>query len=190
MTYVSSAQFYNPTLDGYDRSQTNNLAKDDFLNLLVTQLQYQNPLEPMQDQEFISQLAQFSQLEQLENMNGSLETNSQVNYLMSQTIANTMATTLIGKDVIAEGVDFVINEGDTADLSFELGADAAEATIDIYDEDGSLVRTVDLTDLPQGMNTYTWDGTDNSGQTVASGRYYIKATSDSKVATRPIMLLK
>ena len=171
MTYISSAQFYNPTLDGFDRNTSDELDKDAFLNLLVTQLQYQNPLEPMQDQEFVSQLAQFSQLEQLENMSSTLATNSEVNYLMSQSIANTMATTLIGKTVVAQGSDFHLGLDDEVKLSFELGTEAATTTINIFDENKSLVRTVTLSDQAGGMNTYTWDGKNNAGIDLAPGQY-------------------
>jgi len=135
MTYISDTRFYNPLVDGYDApGQNNNLGKNDFLNLLVTQLQNQNPMEPMADTEFIAQLAQFSQLEQLENMSRSLDTNSEVDYIMSQTIANTMATTLIGKGVVAEGSNFSLTPGENTDLSFNLNAEAATVTINIFDE--------------------------------------------------------
>jgi flagellar basal-body rod modification protein FlgD len=172
MTYITNnTQFYNPTLDGFDRNTSQDLDKNAFLNLLVTQLQNQNPLEPMQDQEFISQLAQFSQLEQLENMSSTLATNSEVNYLMSQSIANTMATTLIGKTVVAEGTDFHLGIDDEVKLSFELGTEAATTTINIFNESKSLVRTVELSDLPGGINDYTWDGKNNAGIDLAPGQY-------------------
>ena len=140
MSNISDISFYNPLLDGYDRNMTKDLGKNDFLNLLVTQLKYQNPLEPIKDQEFVAQLAQFSQLEQLENMSESLTTNTQVDYVMSQTIANTMATTLIGKTVVAEGADFQLIAGENADLSFNLGTDAATVTVTIRNSSGSAVR--------------------------------------------------
>jgi len=177
MTYISDLQFYNPLYDGYDTAVDRNLGKDDFLNLLVTQLRNQNPLEPMQDQEFIAQLAQFSQLEQLENMNSSLATSTQVNYLMSQTIANTMATTLIGKTVIAEGADFFLTTNEDVDISFNLATEAASVEIKIFNDSGTLVRTIQLDDLPKGNNTCAWDGRNDEGGLLGSGDYSYEVTA-------------
>lgn len=177
MTYISDLQFYNPLYDGYDTAVDRNLGKDDFLNLLVTQLRNQNPLEPMQDQEFIAQLAQFSQLEQLENMNSSLATSTQVNYLMSQTIANTMATTLIGKTVIAEGADFFLTTNEDIDISFNLATEAASVEIKIFNDSGTLVRTIQLDDLPKGNNTCAWDGRNDEGSLLGSGDYSYEVTA-------------
>ena len=183
MSYiVQDATFYNPTHDGIQRNMgSDSLGKDDFLKLLVTQLQFQDPMEPMQDQEFVAQLAQFSQLEALENMSNTLDTNSEVDYIMSQTIANTMATTLIGKQVIAEGSDFVLKDDSEAELSFDLGGDAANVVVNIYDEDGDLIRTIELENLSEGMNTVTWDGKNGSGTRVSAGTYSYKvhATTSS-----------
>ena len=171
MSNISDISFFNPLLDGYDRNMTKDLGKNDFLNLLVTQLKYQNPLEPIKDQEFVAQLAQFSQLEQLENMSESLTTNTQVDYVMSQTIANTMATTLIGKTVVAEGADFQLIAGENADLSFNLGTDAATVTVTIRNSSGSAVREIQMESVPGGDTTYSWDGRDDNGSPVSPGDY-------------------
>jgi len=173
MNTIGEINYVNPGYGRQDSRQTssNIMGKNDFLNLLVTQLRYQDPMQPMQDQEIVAQLAQFSQLEQLENMSGSLDTATQVNYLMSQTIANTMATTLIGKTVIAEGADFELTTGEDADLSYNLGTDAAVVTIKVKNDTGAVVRTVEIHDQNAGNNTYVWDGRDDNGTRVAPGKY-------------------
>ena len=79
------------------------MEKDEFLKLLVTQLSHQDPLKPMESHEFASQLAQFSSLEQLQNMNGTMEESIMSDYMMTQSINNTLATTLIGKTAVANG---------------------------------------------------------------------------------------
>ncbi|MCG8402501.1 MAG: flagellar biosynthesis protein FlgD, partial [Firmicutes bacterium] len=84
-------QIINETTSGSEERNLGELDKDDFLNLLVTQLQYQDPLQPMKDTEFISQMAQFSSLEQMQNLNQSAST--------------TQAVSLIGKNVVANIVD-------------------------------------------------------------------------------------
>ena len=154
-----------------------NMGKEEFLNLLVTQLRYQNPLEPMKDTEFVAQLAQFSSLEQLSNINTTLDNSSQLDYVLSQTIANTMATTLIGKEVIATGnqINHSYDSGET--LHFNLAANAASAEIKIYDEKGALVRTIETNDLDSGLNSIEWNGNDESGANIAAGTYTFEVTA-------------
>ena len=148
-----------------------NLGKEDFLNLLVTQLRYQDPMEPMQDSDFVAQLAQFSSLEQLSNINTSLDYSTQLDYILSQTIANTMATTIIGKEVVADGNSIYHQYETDSRLHFDLDADARDVEINIYDKAGTLVRTITEQDLDSGKNYIVWDGKDNSGSNVAGGEY-------------------
>jgi flagellar basal-body rod modification protein FlgD len=156
---------------------SSNLGKDDFLNLLVTQLRYQDPLEPMQDSDFVAQLAQFSSLEQLSNINTTLGYSSELDYILSQTIANTMATTIIGKEVVAEGNAIYHQYETDSKISFDLESDAHTVEVKIYNETGSLVRTILEQDLEQGMNHVTWDGKDDSGSNVAGGDYTFEITA-------------
>lgn len=168
-----------PTIGGapvYDPSATrafgsSRLGKDDFLNLLVTQLRYQNPLEPLKDSDFVAQLAQFSSLEQLENINSTLGYSAELDYILSQTIANTMATTIIGKEVVAGGNTVYHTYDSNDDLHFRLDAYAADIEISIYNDSGTLIRTLTLEDLEEGMNSCDWDGKDDSGTNVAGGEY-------------------
>ncbi len=158
----------NENVTGRGRS---NLGKTDFLNLLVTQLRYQNPMEPMQDTDFIAQLAQFSSLEQLSDINTSLGYSTELDYVLSQTIANTMATTIIGMEVVAEGN--LISHTYEADESvhFELAADAVNIKVKIYDQAGALVRTISAENLEKGKNIIEWDGKNDSGTKLAGGEY-------------------
>lgn len=180
MNTIGEISYSNPySADGSTLSSaaSETMGKNDFLNLLVTQLRYQDPMNPMQDQDFIAQLAQFSQLEQLENMSKSLDTATQVDYIMSQTIANTMATTLIGKTVIAEGSDISLSGNESNKLSYNLGAAASNVTIKITNADGTTVRTVTLKNQAAGNNTYTWDGRDDKGKLLDDGNYSYEVTA-------------
>ena len=89
--------------EGKDRSS--NLGKDEFLNLLVTQLQYQDPLEPQDDKEFIAQMAQFSSLEQMQNLNNSFSD------FMSYSLVGKYATAEYGTDTIDGYIESVVNTG-------------------------------------------------------------------------------
>jgi flagellar basal-body rod modification protein FlgD len=180
MNTIGEINYSNPySSDGSKLTEaaSNAMGKDEFLNLLVTQLQYQDPMNPMQDQDFIAQLAQFSQLEQLSNMSKSLDTSTQVSYLMGQTIANTMATTLIGKTVVAEGSEVNLSGDESNQLSYNLGAAAANVTIKIANADGTTVRTVSLKNQAAGNNSYTWDGHDDKGNLLGDGTYTYEVTA-------------
>jgi flagellar basal-body rod modification protein FlgD len=170
----------NTTAGATSQTQTtgnSSLGKDEFLNLLVTQLRYQDPMEPMKDTDFVAQLAQFSSLEQLSSINSNLDTSSQLSYALSQTIANTMATTLIGKEVIATGNEIDHNSGHNDNLHFNLGADAATAEVKVYDSNGTLVRTIEAENLQSGLNSVNWDGKDDSGVTLSAGTYTFEVTA-------------
>ncbi len=158
----------NGTVTGRGKSE---LGKNDFLNLLVTQLRYQDPMEPMKDSNFIAQLAQFSSLEQLSSINTSLGNSTELDYVLSQTIANTMATTIIGKEIVAEGNSLHHTYEDDETVHFNLAADAKDVKVKIYDESGTLVRTITVQNLEEGKNSVGWDGKDDSGSKIAGGDY-------------------
>jgi flagellar basal-body rod modification protein FlgD len=155
-------------------SSRNTLGKDDFLRLFVTRLANQDPSSPMQDEQFIAQMAQFTQLEQLQNMNSNLEQALSADLMLSQTINNTMATSLIGRSVRVQSNSVVIGESGTADISFDLEKLAGDVTLKITNDDGSLVRALRMDHVPSGANDITWDGLDANGSPVAQGKYNLE----------------
>ena len=150
---------------------SNILGKDDFLRILVTQLRNQNPLNPMRSEEFAAQLAQFSSVEQLQNINSSLSRSIETNLLLNQSINNVLATTLIGRRVQALGNRVRLNEGESVALNFRLAAPAESVTVRIRDEAGRVVRTVEISGRPEGVQSYTWDGKDDAGNELPDGDY-------------------
>ncbi|MBW2100590.1 MAG: hypothetical protein JRG68_07535 [Deltaproteobacteria bacterium] len=143
------------------------LGKDDFLQLLVAQLKAQDPLNPMDNTEFTAQLAQFSSLEQLTNVNETLES-----LRISQTsLNNFQAVDYIGKSVQASGNAVYLTNGVSDDIHFELGADADAVFINMYDSTGGFVKTVESGALDAGQQTLNWDGTDSEGNQVPDGAY-------------------
>lgn len=153
------------------------LGKDEFLQMLVAQLRYQDPLEPMQDQEFIAQMAQFSSLEQMTNMNDNLTENLNWNYLLSQTINNTMATSLLGREVKANGSDVYIDNDTSAKLHYKLGAFAETVTIDIFDGSGKKIASHTVNQIGEGDQMFEWDGTTLSGDRAQAGTYSYTVTA-------------
>ena len=93
------------------------LSRDDFLQLLVTQLGNQDPLNPMDGQEFAAQLAQFSSLEQLININESMIQSGEINGLLAQSVNAGVAADLIGKTIEAEGDQFQYSGEDSTSLA-------------------------------------------------------------------------
>ncbi len=167
-TYSNGSIQQNSRLDNAD------MGKYEFLQLLVTQLKNQDPLSPMQSQEFAAQLAQFSSLERLMDIDTSLQQGMEADMMLAQTIHNTMATTFIGKEVLAYGDSFSLLSGEGAPLSFELADSVKEATIEIYDDNDKLVRTIKLTELDSGRHTIDWDGKDEAGNPLSGGTYHFK----------------
>jgi flagellar basal-body rod modification protein FlgD len=143
------------------------LGKDDFLKLFTTQLRYQDPLNPMDSTEFTSQLAQFSSLEQLTNINEQMSNL----VLFQNSLQNTLTTNLIGRKVKVDGAD--INLTDTAEINYTLSGDASEVKISISDSSGKIVREVNLGTQTAGNQNYVWDGKDSNGITLPEGKYTI-----------------
>jgi len=147
------------------------LGKEDFLKMLVAQMQNQNPLEPMKDQEFIQQMTSFSSLEQLQNMNDTLSQDVQWNMMLSQTISNTMATNLIGREVTAQANVTSITADGATPIKFTSDSFATGGTITIKDGNGKAVRTLTVSNIQPGDNSITWDGKDDNGDSLPSGSY-------------------
>jgi flagellar basal-body rod modification protein FlgD len=146
--------------------------KNMFLTLLVKQLQYQDPLNPMENTEFTAQLAQFSQLESIAEMNSNMELMAQY-----QSSLNSMtAASFIGKQVNASG-NIINYSGGESTIDFNLEDNAATVTVKIYNSEGTVVRTVDMSNVQDGDLSYTWDGKDNSGKTLSSGTYYFNISA-------------
>ena len=164
-----------PAIGGIAPAGNSSLGKDDFLKLLVAQLQAQDPLAPMEGQEFASQLAQFSSLEQLTNVNSNLEASQAFDLAMS----NSAALALIGKNIDAPGNTIDLKSGEVETLSFSLDGGAAEVGIDIFDSTGAKVSTVNLGAQKSGLSEYVWSGTDSSGALLPSGNYTFNITASN-----------
>lgn len=146
---------------------TKELGKDAFMQLLITQMTNQNPLEPMENTEFISQLAQFSTLELQQNMAAAMEL-----LALTQTAAtNSQMVNLIGKRVIVPGSEFTMDGEKPVELQFDLEGEAVPAQLIIKNSNGDLVRTIDLTKFEVGTNEIQFDGKDSNGDFLSPGNY-------------------
>ncbi len=147
------------------------VGKDGFLKMLVTQLKNQNPTDPMKGRDFASQLAQFSSVEQLTSIGDQLEAQKGGNRALMRSVNSGVATDLIGRTVEAEGNQFSRSgEGETT-LGMDLNSPASEVTVTIRDDAGNAVRTRTLDNVQAGSKEITWDGTSDAGNQVPDGDY-------------------
>lgn len=175
MTFISPI----PTDTNGQPRQTGSmsLGKDDFLQLLVKKLQYQDPLNPMQDEDFIAQLAQFSSLEQMNNISNGIAESNQWDLLQMQSLNNTMASGLIGKDIKAT-YDGVYVDGETdPTVSYRTSEYAEKISFVVKDAEGNTVVTLDETEIQPGTHSITWDGKDQMGNRVDAGLYTVEAVA-------------
>ncbi|WP_417584439.1 flagellar hook assembly protein FlgD [Pelagibacterium sp.] len=140
---------------------------DTFLQLLTTQLKNQNPLEPLDTNQFTQQLVQFTSVEQQLKTNEFLETMMQ----SSQNSTNAQAVGYVGKTVSASGATTDLIDG-RANWIYRVDAAAENTNITIKDAKGNVVYTENLS-LAAGTDQIVWDGTTSSGTKVTSGRFTI-----------------
>ena len=150
------------------------MGKDDFLKLLIAQLAAQDPLDPMGAQDFSAQLAQFSGLEQMTNVNTNLETIQK----LETALQNTSSVNLIGKTVESHGNAFNHVSGASDVLAYSLDRNAESIRIDIYDSSGKQVDLVKLGNQGQGKNTVSWNGNDPQGNPVPVGTYSFTVSAE------------
>lgn len=143
------------------------LGKEAFLQMLVTQLKYQDPLDPMDNTAFVAQLAEFSALEQMQNMNGILQSTM----ALTRSLNHTLVTELIGRTVKALGDGVYLPSSEDVDLLYGLYQDAAEVTIQILNAAGEVIRTLEVGPQSAGEHVVQWDGRDATGAPVESGVY-------------------
>jgi len=176
MTTVSGTNASSGTTTSNTTTKSQTLGQSDFLNLLVAQLKYQDPLNPSDPTEFTSQLAQYSQLEQLFNLNDSMDELSTA----QNNSERLSALSLMGQDVVVEGSDFTFS-GDSVQIGYKVDGSASSVKLNIQNEKGKTVATLNATDVSEGNHFLTWNGKDSSGNTLAAGTYsiVIDATSSS-----------
>lgn len=167
------------------------MGKQDFLTLFTAQLQNQNPLEPVKNEAFVAQLAQFSQLEALTNMQSSLDTF--VTAMSGERMLN--SASLIGKKVAISDSLTQLTQGGTIDASIDLPEGAAGIQINVHDARGNLVQELIAGPQMPGTTPVQWDGKDAMGNPAPAGLYRLTAQAvingnTSKVAVNALSTVK
>jgi len=158
---------------GILRASSNVVGKDDFLKLLTFQMKNQNPLKPYDNQEFASQLAQFSQLEQLIDIRALIEETANSNALLTATVTNSALPGMLGKQAKALTDTFTYDGESSVKLGYDAINSASSGKINIKDESGFIVRTLSLNsaDLSAGNHQVLWDGKSDDGTRLNPGRF-------------------
>ncbi len=187
----TTAQYEKEKEEAQINGKGDEMGQTAFLTLFTTQLKNQNPLDPMQNEAFVAQLAQFSQLEATTKMSTNLET--LVKSMSTSQITN--ASGMLGRKVSVADGKALYEQGVPLDGTVTLPSDVDGITLKVFDSKGALVRTGQIGAQKKGDFPFTWDGNDNAGNPVATGQYRIEATATrfgtpSKVAVSTMATVK
>lgn len=181
------------------------LGKDDFLKLLLIEMQHQDPTDPMDTDKMLTQTSQLAALEMQQNTNTAMQNMVDTMITLSEVMLagqNLSALNALGKMAVIE--DNYVPMGDSAeniDITMYLPKDTKDgATFQVFDANGNVVKNIKIgkDELKQGVNTITWDGTDDEGNFVGKGNYTVRAsytdvdggTSTSSFGAYPIESIK
>lgn len=157
------------------------LGKDAFMKMMLTQMKNQDPTNPTPSHEMAAQLAQFSSLEQLNNINQSIEGLAKAQAPNS----NYQALAFIGKKVSGDSSKVIRGKGDTTHgFSFDLMGDATKVKVSIKDAQGATVRQLEYASMPKGKNAIEWNGLQTDGTPARAGEYRFQIEATSPAGTK------
>ena len=159
---------------------------DRFLKLLVTQLKNQDPLNPMDNAQVTTQMAQINTVEGINKLNATLSTMA----LGANSNQTLQAATMVGRQVLADGNTLLLADGKAAG-GYALAVDADSLTLSVKSASGEVVYTGALGPQTAGMHVFNWDGVASNGQNAAPGSYSFEVTARAGTATiaaQPLML--
>jgi flagellar basal-body rod modification protein FlgD len=188
MSTINTNQVAKDVLVGLRRSEPVQKKEEDqqtrFLTLLTTQLKNQDPMNPMENAELTSQLAQMSTVDGIERLNQMF-----ASFVEAQESADGFnAAALIGRGVLVEGSSIGLTEAGAVG-GFEIDADASLVTVSITDASGLEVQKIELADVEAGSHNFVWDGAALSGTRAADGVYKLSVTAvagEDKVSGRSL----
>ena len=177
---IGSPETKDKTTTLRDYQINRDMGKETFLKLLVTQLEHQDPLSPMDNTEFLAQLAQFSMLEGINNLGDEFRSVSKG----IDALNNYTASSLVGRQVKVEGSGFEY-KGSPVRLAYRLDEDAASVSVTVRDSLGKPVKSFTPSSTSKGEYEVVWDGKDELGRAMPQGMYQLEVSaSDSKGNTR------
>lgn len=176
---ISSTAASGATAGGVAAVATKELGKNEFLKLLLAQLANQDPTKPVDNQAFVAQLAQFSSLEQLQELGKKLDT---------MTIAQASSTQLQVAGLVGKDVEFRTDalrlDGKPVTAQLNLASDASSLVAVVTDPAGRVVRTLALGARNGGTSAFTWDGLDDQGAALPPGDYHVAINANRADGSR------
>ncbi|MDD9942993.1 MAG: hypothetical protein OXU20_18275 [Myxococcales bacterium] len=155
-----------------DPPPSQELDRESFMKLLVAELKNQDPLEPLQAREMVTQLSQLTSVEKLINIEQGIAA------VQAETagVASTQLSSLVGRQVTADvsAVDLGQTGGVTS--QFNVQSRAAEVEVTIREPTGEVIRVVKLGDTFPGLRSFSWDGNNESGERMPPGRYGVEVS--------------
>jgi len=170
---VDPYAFINGNKTNATTTRSDELGQNAFLKLMIAQLKNQDPMKPQDPSQFMSQLAQFSQVTSTQNMEKSIEGLS--SSLRSTQVLN--GTSLVGHDILSAATTDTIETGGTVTGAIDAPKGVSAVKIIVKDAAGAQVRTFNLDEPAEGLNNFTWDGKSNTGVAVPAGRYTFEAVA-------------
>lgn len=181
---VSSTTNVNASLQKGSASASD--LQNNFLTMLVTQMNNQDPLNPMDNSQLTSQLAQISTVSGMQTMNATLS------QLLSQVSASRAmdSAALIGRTVMVPGAAVSVKDGAAGKIGVDLPSTADAVTVNIVDKDGVVVRTLDMQGQTAGVHDIAWDGKNDAGNKVPDGDYSFKVSATANGnSVKPVTLV-
>lgn len=149
------------------------LGQNEFLKLMIAQMKNQDPTKPTDPNQFITQLAQFSQVTGIQNMQATME--DLATSLRSTQVLN--GTSLVGHDVLAPATTDTIEAGQAVKGAVDAPEGTSQLLVQVKDGSGAIVRSF-TTPAAAGLNDFTWDGKDGAGAAVPAGQYKFEITAN------------
>jgi flagellar basal-body rod modification protein FlgD len=151
--------------------EKNDYGQSDFMELMLAQMNNQNPLDPMENGEFLTQIAQFNTASGIEELNNSFS-------LLAGSLNSSQAlqaSTLVGRSVLVPGNSGMLETTGTLDGVIDMPSSTTSLRLNVYDGGGQLVRSVDMGQRSAGETAFSWDGNSDSGVRMPAGTYNLSA---------------
>jgi len=179
---VLSDYRYEPKVEA---SGDNELGKNQFMELMIAQMENQNPLEPQDNGAFISQLAEFSSLEEMQKLSGSVNDFAS-QYQSTQAL---QASAMVGRTVLVPGTESPLGADGTISGIIELPESTGSLIVNIYNGSGELVNNFNMGQQVAGSVPFSWDGKNSDGELMPSDQYTIKVEANQNGDVKQVSTL-
>lgn len=173
---TSNTTTTNTSTSSANAALSNTMTQADFLKLMTAQLKAQDPTNPVDNSQFVSQMAQFSQLSSTQQLDTDLQSlSSNINAAM-QTSQVLSSSNLVNRQVMVPSSTMSFDGSNSMRGAVNVPT-ATSVTVQVLDGNGNVVRTMPLGAQSAGLAQFSWDGKDDNGNVVSGGNYTLKATS-------------